>query len=354
MRRGWRAAEGCARSAAPGAAPLRRVPSLRSVLLPLLLLLALLALLAAPARGNETDPYGGRDIPLADSLAVLDAEVNAALDAIAAGWPQSGRRDDALAFADAVYRRIGGLHWVDRLERWAMTSPRIERIAPTRGESLFAGTPWHVARGALLVDPSPLIEVAGVRIGTDKIGHFLSQGRKFYRRYRRTNDETLARRRSMLAESGIFGQLVTGIYSNADLVANYEGYRFYASLFEDGAVAGKPAIFRWRDGAPARQRPFTFADHVNPLWDEALNPNVYAPGFAPAVKRRLLGLCGDFARRPARYQVDYDALLARYRGAGLRPNRELMPSVFLPRHCPRSGPEGGAGARGLKNAARPA
>ena len=35
------------------------------------------------------------------------------------------------------------------------------------------------------------------------------------------------------AERWIFGELTTGVFSNADLVANYEGWRFYQSLFKD-------------------------------------------------------------------------------------------------------------------------
>ena len=118
----------------------------------------------------------------------------------------------------------------------------------------------------------PTIRVNGVYIGTDKIGHFFSQGRKFYRRYRRMGDETQAARWSIVTETGLFGRLTTGVLSNADLVANYEGYRFYRSLFEAGVVHGKVAIFRWLDDRPVRQRAFTWADHINPFWDEALNP----------------------------------------------------------------------------------
>ena len=281
------------------------------------------------AYGFETDPYTGRGRPVADSLALLDREVNATIDAIAASW---SRGEDEWRFVTAIYRRIGGPHYVDRLERWAMKSPDVERIELAPGEAMANDFPILAAR---LGRVGPIIKVNGVYMGTDKIGHFLSQGRKFYRRYRHLGDEERAMHWSVTTERGLFGALTTGIYSNADLVANYEGYLFYRSLFHDGVVAGKPAILRWRDGEPVRQRAFTWADHVNAFWDEALNPNVYSKGLLPHVERRLLSLCDDYAAGPERYRVPAaQALWAHYRNAGLRPNRHLEPERFLAANCP--------------------
>ncbi len=53
------------------------------------------------------------------------------------------------------------------------------------------------------------------------------------------------------------------MFSNADLVANYEGWRFYQSLFEDNVVEGKAAILMLDGDIYVQQRPFSFADHIN-------------------------------------------------------------------------------------------
>ena len=292
-------------------------------------------LFAVSASAFETDPYTHRDIVVADSRTVLDREVNAALDAISASW-SSG--EDEWRFVMAVYRRIGGWYMVDKLERWAMRASEVGRVEFARGESMIDDFPLHAARVARLFQVGPIINVNGVYLGTDKIGHFLSQGRKFYRRYRRSGDEARAVRRSITTEVALFGKWTTGVYSNADLVANYEGYLFYRGLFHDGMVHGKPAMFRWRDGKPIRQRPFSWADHVNAFWDEALNPNVYARALLPHVEDRLLRLCDDFVKRPGTYRVvDTDQLVERYRHAGLRFNEALAPAPFLAENCPKRG-----------------
>ncbi len=292
------------------------------------------ALLCATwAVAYETDPYTNRDLDIADSMAVLDAKVNAALDDLAASWVEG---EDEWAFVMAVYRELGGLHWVDKLERWAMQAAEVERLPTSKRESMIRDFPPHLGRVASLFGFGPTIRVGDVYLGTDKIGHFFSQGRKFYRRYRRSGDEARAARWSAVTEAGLFGRFTTGVFSNADLVANYEGYLFYRGLFHDGVVADKPAIFRWQQGKPAKQRPFAWSDHVNAFWDEALNPNAYSRGLLPYVEARLLRLCDDHVRRPERYRVpDADALFARYRHVGIVDRRRLSPAPFLAENCPR-------------------
>ena len=287
---------------------------------------------SAAATGYEIDPYTNRDIDIADSLPLLDAKVNATLDDIVASWTDE---PSELHLILAIYRKLGGIHWVDKLERWAVQSNEIAKIPNSRRQSIIRDYPWHAGRVASLFGFGPTINIGGTYVGTDKIGHFFSQGRKFYRRYRRLGDEALAARWSVVTETGLFGRLTTGIRSNADLVANYEGHLFYRSLLHDGVVAGKPAIFRWRQGRPLRQRAFTWRDHVNPFWDEALNPNAYSAALLPVVERRLLRLCDDFAARPERYRVnDAERLFERYRHVGLQDTSWLAPANYLAANCP--------------------
>lgn len=279
-------------------------------------------LLCAPVRAYETDPFQNRAVATADASAVLNREVNRTLRELVAHWhgPASQAR-----MVDAIYRRIGGLHWVDRLERWAMRSPEVEKLPTPPHDSVYSHQPLYAVRVAGLFGIGPSFRVAGVLIGSDKIGHFLSQGRKFWRRWQRSHDEADAARQSAFTERAIFGAATTGVYSNADLVANYEGHRFYRSLFEDDIVPGKPAILV-RSGAGWRvQREFDFADYVNPWWDEALNPNAYDRLLAPSMRRRLYAFCPEVASSPSIWEVlpqTDDALAARYAMLGLRDRRD--------------------------------
>lgn len=288
-------------------------------------------IVATTAVATETDPYTHRDMELADSLEILDSKVNDALTRVAASWD---RGENEWAFVNAVFAKLGSIHWVDPLERWAMDAPEVDKLPTNRRNAVFAKMPLFRAQMAR-IGLARTINVNGVYMGTDKIGHFISQGRKFYARFRRHGTEERAARLTAAWEALIWGRMMSGIYSNADLVANYEGYRFFRGLFHDGMVAGKGPMFRWQSGRPIRLRSFTWADHVNPLWDEMLNPADYVAGFVPYLQRRMLKLCDDFARRPERYRVEhFDTLNEQYRLLRMRDNEALRPAPYLSTHCP--------------------
>lgn len=286
-----------------------------------LLLILLLSLGPCAGLAYETDQFHNRLEPLEDSTAVLDARVNDTIADIASDW--RGPRDE-LKFVDAVFDRVGGYHWVDKIERWAMKSDEVDRLSTPRRESIYEGHPFWATRVIGFFGVGPTIKLNGQLVGSDKLGHFFSQGRKFYRRYRKMENEARAAERSAYTERAIFGQMTTGVYSNADLVANFEGYRFYRSLFEDGVVAGKPAILAWNGDGWTVQRPFTFADHVNAYWDEALNINHFDGLLYPHMKDRLVEFCDDYEHSPQRYRIrNEEALASRYEHLQLRDTSEL-------------------------------
>ena len=302
----------------------------RGSLRALLAACALLATGAAPA--YETDQHSNRLLPLADSTAALNGKVNASLREILAR-PRPPQSEAAVV--RAVYRSLGGLHWVDRIERWAMRSPQVAKLTTARYRSIYAGHPLWATRVTALFGIGATFKVDGVLIGSDKLGHFFSQGRKFYRRWLRTRDEARAAARSAYTERAIFGQMTTGDYSNADLVANYEGHRFYRSLFEDGIVPGKPAILRREGGRWVLQREFDWADHVNPYWDEALYPNHYDRLLHVHMRKRLMRFCDDYRSAPELWAIapaEDARLAASYAMLQLRDTRDLR----LPILCRRT------------------
>ncbi len=292
------------------------------------LVAAAVVLVPAAAVAYETDQFTSRQQPIADSTAILNGRVNESIEQIIAAWD---RGHDEMAFVSAIFHDIGGHHWVDRLERWATRSPHVETLDIKRYDSIYSGHPIWATRVTKLFGVGKTLRVNGELIGSDKIGHFLSQGRKFYKRYRRSGSEADAAQRSAYTERAIFGRLTTGSYSNADLVSNYEGHRFYRSLFEDNIIPGKPAILRWENGGWIMQREFDWADHVNAYWDEALNINHYDPLLYKHMYRRLVTFCPEYWQRPELYVVaDEQSLLERYAHLGMHNTRELRLDSLCP------------------------
>jgi hypothetical protein len=154
----------------------------------------------------ETDQFTNRLTPIKDSTQLLDEQVNLAIEEAVADW--KGPRND-WKVVTSIYNDIGGHHWVDKIERWVMNSDEVERLQPSRRESIYQGHPLWATRVAAVFGVGPTIKVNGVLIGSDKLGHFLSQGRKFYRRYLKYQDESKAAEHSAFTERALFGQGTT-------------------------------------------------------------------------------------------------------------------------------------------------
>ena len=299
--------------------PGERTGRRRGIPLVVVLMLAL-QVVGVPAGAYETDQYSHRLQPLRDAEPVLDGIVNRTLEQVASDWRGP---EDRLRFATAVWSRLGGLYWVDRIERMAMKSREIQKLPQHRWDSIYHGAPFWATRVNFVFGVGRTIRLAGSLIGSDKLGHFFSQGLKYYRSDLAGWSEDRIAGRGRFNERWIFGQLTTSVYSNADLVANWEGYRFYRSLFEDGVVAGKPRIVRFGDGGARIVRDFSWADHVNDYWDEALNPSHWNPALEKALQPKLHSLCDQFRKDPAAWVSARDAeLRARYAHLGLRPAPE--------------------------------
>ena len=171
---------------------------------------------------------------------------------------------------------------------------------PPANDSAYGRTP--LARRVLLAKMSPTVNAHRFYLGTDKIGHFFQQGYQYYREYGREAGRHGGSERSALAravrhgvrqERGFYGEATVGIYSNADLAANYAGLKFYLNLTRAVDVGGEslPSVLvRADDGgwrfSDARAndllRPF-FGDHFN----EALNPCRYAGDLRGPVRAHL-------------------------------------------------------------------
>lgn len=287
------------------------------------LLLTVLLISSAPATAGayETDQFNNRQHSIEDSTSIMNYQVTQAIVNTILGW--NGESDE-MKVVDGIYKKIGGKHWVDKLERFAMDSSEVEKLPTPPHDSIYSGHPLYATRVAGLFGVGPTLKINNVLVGTDKLGHFLSQGRKFYRRWVKLQDESKAAEHSAYTERAIFGQMTTGSYSNADLVANYEGFRFYRSLFEDNVIPGKPAILEWKGDHWIMQRTFDWADHVNDYWDEALNINHYDELLYSHMKNRLLSFCDSYHENPDLWVVrDEENLKYRYRDLQLRETSEL-------------------------------
>jgi hypothetical protein len=136
---------------------------------------------------------------------------------------------------------------------------------------------------------SPTVHLHGYYMGTDKIDHFFQQGHEYFEMVMKkeaggANEATAIAAtvaHGVRQEHRLYGTLASGIYSNADLAANYAGMKFYLNLRHPVRIGDRvlpPMLGRSPEGW--RLRPEVDPDRLlepflsNHL-DESLNPSRY-------------------------------------------------------------------------------
>lgn len=206
------------------------------------------------------------------------------------------RSDDAPA--TALFKRIGdGNLFRTKFGGWLYSHQFRSKPAsykPPYNESVFLLNPVDYAT------LSPTYRLYGVEFGGDKLEHLLQQGYKYYTIYRDEiadgKTESAAQAKAIAwgkrTERTYFGLLSSGVFSNADLFANYVGMKFYLALTQDIADApvSRAALQlsngRWEFTRPVNARSFLkpfIADHLN----EALNPSSFRLTLFPSVRRQV-------------------------------------------------------------------
>lgn len=202
-----------------------------------------------------------------------------------------------VAVARAVYEQLGyGIVAFARVGTW-MDTHRFRnqpaRFKTSYKRSIFVSIPTDY------LTISPTVKIYNTQFGTDKIAHFFQQGFTYYRIHGReiargTSDQKAIAKAvgwGRMTENTYYGTLVGGVFSNADLYANYAGMRFYQGLTGSVSVGEikRPATLVitngiWGINASGISkenflRPF-ISDHLN----EALNPSLFIPGLRSSIR----------------------------------------------------------------------
>ena len=173
-----------------------------------------------------------------------------------------------------------------------------------------------------------VVNIDGHLVGLDKIGHFFAQGWQYLEISREENggiDEAIAWGGGK--EEGLYGTTTTGIFSYADLVANFEGWRFWNRVLLEEPDPLKSFIGRLFDRAYVScdiqviesisqlrlvrtwevKKRFDLRDYIDGAWDEGSNCNSYAdPMIEEKVKSRIEEISPGY-RCPVNVDVCIDA-----------------------------------------------
>ncbi|CAN5394938.1 hypothetical protein BH10PLA1_BH10PLA1_08170 [soil metagenome] len=203
--------------------------------------------------------------------------------------------------AKAVYDAIsGGSPYECHVEAWIRNRAEEsgDALELNVGQSIYGPNPFE--RPFLLSFLAPTIRLHDQYTGSDKVGHFVQEGYEYYEFYlnalRAGKSDAEARHEGVVygvaQEHGWFGEMICGIYSNADLAANYSGFLFYRNLMEPVQVGPQllPPIIVW-DGDRLALSPHVNSQLLKPFitdhWSEAKNPCYYNGYWRPYMRQRI-------------------------------------------------------------------
>jgi hypothetical protein len=253
------------------------------------LAIVVLLSLAPPSRSAEIDSLTDRGVALADSSAALERRLNEALETGVARANEASAACDA----DALHRELRralARPFVGHVIAEALNEDEtLDRRRVRRADSIYRDLGLLDNASVHWKDLSAVVRVGDVLMGVDKIGHFFVEGWKYFEIAQLEGAGVAAALAwGERSERTYFGRYTTGVHSYADLVANFEGMRFWLRVL---GRADDPLDTGWRSRrsyvecgrrfwiAGERRwelsRKLDLADYVTPVWDEAVNCCAY-------------------------------------------------------------------------------
>ncbi len=285
------------------------------------------------AFADETDQFLTWDVELADSADAINEYLNGELRGFIA------YRDNAieppcdcdslgLGFFDYIFKG----RMTARFKEFIRTSEAVE-VYPARTVSNVEYNRMSIYEGLsfpFILPMAPTLRVGEVYLGDDKFGHLLGFGKRYYRKYLRYLDEGLSEdeaivrviRWGVMSENTVVGAGIDGIFSHADLEANYQGMLLARHMCHGDS----PYIGRGDDGRWFLARTIDIRDYVNPYFDESYNvPHFWG-------RRRELVLA--IIREQYAHRTDHPLVIERFMGyasSAPSPSVQLVRDYFLER-----------------------
>ncbi|MBF0363981.1 MAG: hypothetical protein HQK50_00330 [Oligoflexia bacterium] len=244
-------------------------------------------------QASETDQYYAWDKELLDSGKQINDHLNNHI--------QEVLLQEESSVCEKVVKKIMSrvAMWpLKQGDHWLKYNPEIDQVPIYHSdrsnyyqESIYKGIWRFNLGGSVKSYLSPTIEVNGIRMGGDKLSHFLGGGAMYYLAYVRNYAKLVADpemsaeqahvkameksiKLGVLSERTVLGysRLISGVFSYADLEANFQGFTLFYSFCHGDRPRLKylPSEKRWQ-----LERLVDFKEYVNPYFDESFNPNAY-------------------------------------------------------------------------------
>ncbi|HVK98334.1 MAG TPA: hypothetical protein VM553_00905 [Dongiaceae bacterium] len=292
----------------------------------------------------------GEPATLTDSAAVLDAEVNRLLqqaveransrvmvvEKLGSRWIEPGCNETRLY--DALVGHLAR-SMIGQMESFAEADAQVARRRVLFEQSIYHDFDWPSSPTLVLTGRmAAVIRLAGVEMGTDKLGHFFTEGYSYFlvtEQLQKSVDSALLF--GEWSEAVYFGAQTTGVFSYADLTANFQGLRFWNKVLADQldplTHRQSTPYIQCKDERWVQTQSFRWQDYVDSGWSEAVNcPVVRSEILLQRVPRSLVHCRNE--QLPYKRYGAWQARLLNPHGWHVLPD-QLQPEKILQRRVER-------------------
>lgn len=176
-------------------------------------------------------------------------------------------------------------HVFGNLTPFIIETDQIQKIEAPIETSIYQDFAWYEAPipglwARVVGDPSgKILRMGPYIVGTDKFEHFLGTGFRYFRaRYLNGKSIDYILEMGISAEKNSMGMVTTGVFSYADLVANFNGMRFWNHVLQENEdVLGEnlgPYI-ECVENKWAQVKEIDWQAYMDFGWDEGINCSRY-------------------------------------------------------------------------------
>ncbi len=231
------------------------------------------------ACASEIDSYTKTRLIRKDAVAFINHEINRLINASVREANERGLSD-----AEDLYRilnkNLGG-RIISQLEKNLEQHNDEQILKIDIRESIYNGMGFLQAPSLILSRKmGGVFKADDFIIGTDKLGHFIAQGFTYFKTcYLKNYGVEDALLYGINSEMTYYGFTTTGIFSYGDLVANFQGMRFWNDLlgeFPDILNEDHPPYIQRKGDQWVVAFPVDMRRYFDAAWDERINRNVFS------------------------------------------------------------------------------
>jgi len=240
---------------------------------------------------------------------------------------------------------------IGQLESFAEDTDDVDKYHVAFKESIYRDYDGLEAPTLVLSERiAAVIRIGDVYIGSDKLGHFFTEGLSYFEVNDRLNEPLQQQQLELVddveqlvevrlqqgflfgkwSESLYFGAQTTGVFSFADLTANFHGLRFWnriLSMHPDPLTDTKEKPYiQCKSNQWTLVNSFRFDDYVDQGWNEAVNCSAFRTESLLENVLRYKPVCQP--ERLPKYKKEFAAELLNTQGLIVLP-KELQPEILL-------------------------